>query len=408
LTADLNPSLKSIKEAISAGQIKRARELLQQVARSHPEDVRVWLWLASLSTTRQESLDYIAQAERIAPNDNRVRKAQAWAMNHFVSETKVEETTIAVQKIEVKAQPVLVGPSSAPAKKPGDSDRVFRYAALLLLISLLVVTSGLVYAFLSRDSNGGQGESQGSIRAGAVTAVIASTKFNPQDKQTQAPTSEPTPTTLPTSTAEPTTVVAVEEAAEQQTELASERPAEVPQRADMIQPKNISSSKSEPLPTWTPTPRPTETPTPSPTPYPTFVSGPSEATSDRPYGLSIGEKWIDVNISSQSLIAYEGEIPVFDSLVSTGTNQHPTVTGQFRIWLRFQSQDMDGYRLGYDYFLRNVPYVQYFYYDYSLHGTFWHSNFGNQMSHGCVNLPTPAAEWLYNWAEYGTLVNIHY
>ena len=130
--------------------------------------------------------------------------------------------------------------------------------------------------------------------------------------------------------------------------------------------------------------------------------------SERPFGLAIGEKWIDVNISSQSLIAYEGEVPVFDSLVSTGTNQHPTVTGQFRIWLRFQSQDMDGYRLGYDYFLRNVPYVQYFYNDYSLHGTFWHSNFGNPMSHGCVNLPTPAAEWLYNWAEYGTLVNIHY
>jgi lipoprotein-anchoring transpeptidase ErfK/SrfK len=249
---------------------------------------------------------------------------------------------------------------------------------------------------LSLGSLAGQDETQGSIKAGSETAVIASTNFSPTDSPTQTATSEPILTTIPTSTAEPTVVEGAEET------------AELPQRADMIQPKNISSSKSEPMPTWTATPRPTETPTPSPTPYPTFVSSPSDAASGRPFGLSVGEKWIDVNISSQSLVAYEGEVPVFDSLVSTGTNQHPTVTGQFRIWLRLQSQDMDGYRLGYDYFLRNVPYVQYFYYDYSLHGTFWHSNFGNQMSHGCVNLPTPAAEWLFNWAEYGTLVNIHY
>ena len=187
-----------------------------------------------------------------------------------------------------------------------------------------------------------------------------------------------------------------------------DKPVESGNRADLVQPKNISVSKQDPVPTWTATPRPTETPTPSPTPYPTFVSDPSDTSDDLPLGLAVGEKWIDVDISEQTLIAYEGDIPVFDSLVSTGTSRNPTVTGQFRIWLRLQSQDMDGYRLGYDYFLRNVPYVQYFYYDYSFHGTFWHSNFGNPMSHGCVNLPTPAAEWLYNWADYGTLVNIHH
>jgi lipoprotein-anchoring transpeptidase ErfK/SrfK len=126
-----------------------------------------------------------------------------------------------------------------------------------------------------------------------------------------------------------------------------------------------------------------------------------------PDGISHGERWIDVNLTEQKLIAFEGLIPVFEELVSTGTTNHPTVTGQFRIWLRFQSQDMDGYRLGYDYYLKGVPYVQYFYEDYALHGTFWHSNFGTPMSHGCVNLSPAAAEWLYNWAGYGTLVNIH-
>jgi len=55
-----------------------------------------------------------------------------------------------------------------------------------------------------------------------------------------------------------------------------------------------------------------------------------------------------------------------------------------------------------------VPYVMYFYRDYALHGTFWHSNFGTPMSHGCVNLKTSDAEWIYYWASVGTLVNVHH
>jgi LysM repeat protein len=123
---------------------------------------------------------------------------------------------------------------------------------------------------------------------------------------------------------------------------------------------------------------------------------------------SLGEKWIDVNLSTQTLTAYEGTTPVFTSLISSGTWDHPTVTGQFSIYLRYESQTMNGYRLGYDYYLPNVPYVMYFYRDYSLHGTYWHSNFGTPMSHGCVNMYTPDAQWLYYWSSYGTPVNVHY
>jgi lipoprotein-anchoring transpeptidase ErfK/SrfK len=126
-----------------------------------------------------------------------------------------------------------------------------------------------------------------------------------------------------------------------------------------------------------------------------------------PSGIGHNERWIDVDVTEQKLVAYEGLIPVYETLVSTGTSRYPTVTGQFRIWLRFQSQDMNGYRLGYDYYLKGVPYVQYFYEDYALHGTFWHSNFGRPMSHGCVNLSPADSEWLFNWAGYGTLVNVH-
>jgi lipoprotein-anchoring transpeptidase ErfK/SrfK len=167
----------------------------------------------------------------------------------------------------------------------------------------------------------------------------------------------------------------------------------------------VSDGKARPR--WTATPIPTNTPVPSPTPNPTFVSSAYGLGSYMPEGIGRTERWIDVDLSEQKLVAYEGLIPVFQTLVSTGTASHPTVTGQFRIWLRFRAQDMDGYRLGYNYYLRDVPYVQYFYEDYSLHGTYWHNNFGHPMSHGCVNLATPDARWLYEWAGYGTLVNVH-
>jgi len=174
-----------------------------------------------------------------------------------------------------------------------------------------------------------------------------------------------------------------------------------------LQAKPIIHNANVQRPRWTPTPLPTSTPIPTPSPMPTFISEVAVSGPVQPAGLQPGEKWIDVNVSSQTLVAFEGGAPVHQSLVSTGTTNHPTVKGQFRIWLRFPSQDMNGYRLGYDYYLQGVPYVQYFYQDYALHGTFWHNNFGTPMSHGCINLPNPTAEWLYNWADYGTLVNVH-
>ena len=60
------------------------------------------------------------------------------------------------------------------------------------------------------------------------------------------------------------------------------------------------------------------------------------------------------------------------------------------------------------YYLPDVPYTMYFYRGYGLHGTYWHNNFGTPMSHGCVNMRTPDARWLFYWAPLGILVNIHY
>jgi len=120
------------------------------------------------------------------------------------------------------------------------------------------------------------------------------------------------------------------------------------------------------------------------------------------------EHWIDVNLTTQTLTAYEGETPVLNSLISSGMWQFPTVTGEFHTWMKYESQDMSGYHLGYNYDLPDVPHVMYFFKDYAIHGAYWHNNFGTPMSHGCVNVNLVDAEWLYNWAPLGTLVNVHY
>jgi lipoprotein-anchoring transpeptidase ErfK/SrfK len=168
-----------------------------------------------------------------------------------------------------------------------------------------------------------------------------------------------------------------------------------------------------PTATFTPTPTPTNTPTPtsSPTPYPTDTPLPTPVTIEENYVYEPGElpktskkeRWIDVDLSSQSVSAYEGKNIVNSFIVSTGTWQHPTVTGQFHIYVKYRYTDMAGP----GYYLPDVPYTMYFYDGYGLHGTYWHSNFGTPMSHGCINLRTEDAAWLYNWADVGTLVNVH-
>ncbi len=109
-----------------------------------------------------------------------------------------------------------------------------------------------------------------------------------------------------------------------------------------------------------------------------------------------------VVLSEQRLYAYDNDQMVRTTLISSGVSQYPTVTGTFHIYLRYTSARMIG--PGYD--LSNVPYVMYFHESYGLHGTYWHSNFGHPMSHGCVNMPTSEAEWAYNWSTYGTPVII--
>jgi lipoprotein-anchoring transpeptidase ErfK/SrfK len=119
-----------------------------------------------------------------------------------------------------------------------------------------------------------------------------------------------------------------------------------------------------------------------------------------------GERWIDVDSSSQTLVAYEGPRPVYATLVSTGRgapgSTSVTPPGVHRIWVKIfasdmanvQSQDIEPH-----YSLEDVPYVQFFNDAVALHGTYWHGDFGHPRSHGCVNLSPLDARWMFDFTE---------
>jgi lipoprotein-anchoring transpeptidase ErfK/SrfK len=111
-------------------------------------------------------------------------------------------------------------------------------------------------------------------------------------------------------------------------------------------------------------------------------------------------RWIQVDISSQRLIAWQGRRPVYSMTVSTGRRKDPTLTGVFNI----QSKHRKARMRGADYDRKNVPSVMYYDGNYGIHGAYWHNSFGTPVSRGCVNLRPRQARTLYSWASVGTPV----
>lgn len=120
---------------------------------------------------------------------------------------------------------------------------------------------------------------------------------------------------------------------------------------------------------------------------------------------SAEKKRIYVDLAKQTLTAYEGDKLFMQTLISSG-KWFPTPTGEFRIWVKLRSTRMSGGE-GDDYYdLPNVPFVMFYENQnlsrsagFSLHGAYWHNNFGHPMSHGCINLRNTDAEKLYDWAN---------
>jgi len=127
-----------------------------------------------------------------------------------------------------------------------------------------------------------------------------------------------------------------------------------------------------------------------------------------PAGLGQDEKWIDVDLGRQTLVAYQGPKPVYLTLISSGLVRkpddplldHATPAGDFRITSKHVTHTMDGdHAVDGPYSIEDVPYVMYFQLANALHSAFWHNRFGHPKSHGCLNMAPKDAKWLFNWTE---------
>jgi lipoprotein-anchoring transpeptidase ErfK/SrfK len=300
--------------------------------------------LLAASSTKKARLEYLRRALSINPHNQHTREQYRLTMQQ---PSHGEKTT----KEELNQR-------KAPARQPATPFALSVLAVLPWIIAVFLFCSGFIYFM---GNNGDIPPLQNSFVAKQVYAA-----FYPSNTSSPAQPTIITATPENTSTALPTTT-----------------------------PTETSFPTQTSLPTLTTTPFPTATPKPTITLTP---------TNPPPVISMVDDRWIDINLSEQKLYAYEMNTVVNTFIVSTGVAAHPTIPGSFRIYIKYITDDMAGP----GYYLYDVPYVMYYDKGYGIHGTYWHSNFGTPASHGCTNMKTDDAKWLFNWASMGTLVNIHY
>lgn len=125
-----------------------------------------------------------------------------------------------------------------------------------------------------------------------------------------------------------------------------------------------------------------------------------------PKGVDNG-RWIEINLYDQTVSVYENSRLIYATLIASGIKQMATRPGLFQITKKLPAENMTGSfeadRSDY-YYLESVPWTMYFDGARALHGVYWRTSFGRQLSHGCVNLSVADARWLFDWAKPGEWV----
>jgi lipoprotein-anchoring transpeptidase ErfK/SrfK len=142
--------------------------------------------------------------------------------------------------------------------------------------------------------------------------------------------------------------------------------------------------------------------------------------SETPFQTVSVVRLLEVDLSDQRLYLKENDTVVDSWAISSGKSATPTYTGRYTINAHVRTQTMRGPEKDARgnilkdaagntvyYETANVPWITYFNGDQAFHGVYWHSNWGNRMSHGCVGMPIPRAQQVYEWSANGTDVWIH-
>lgn len=120
----------------------------------------------------------------------------------------------------------------------------------------------------------------------------------------------------------------------------------------------------------------------------------------RPADIPAGRKWVSIDLYEQTLTAYEGDRPVFATLIASGLEQWGTTEGTFQVFQRLEATRMRGAIGQPEYWnLPGVPYTMFFNKDeQAIHGAYWHDLFGYRRSRGCINLSITDAKWVFEWS----------
>ena len=377
------------REALRRGDKPAALDLAEQTALLVPDMEDAWLVLAAAEPDPQDALAYARKALELNPDSARAHKAVQWASGRVnqapAGKEAVSPPPARIQSDSASSIPRPIPAEKTPQAKPKPTSRRWLFVSALGLLVCAVFAVAAWTAFTNPVfASVFEGDPVPTQEDLWVNVDVPKPSVTPIDGSAfSASTSIPT---LP-----PPTASRTPEPTDEPTLAVSDTPTSVP-----------TDAPSE-------TPAVTETPgemameiVPD-TPTSAYVA-PTYSPPNPSLSVSGGTRWIDVDLTNQRVYAYEGETLVNSFLVSTGTWLTPTVTGKYSIYVKYRTANMHGP----GYFLPDVPYVMYFYKGYGLHGTYWHNNFGTPMSHGCVNLATGDAGWLYNWASVGTVVNVHY
>jgi lipoprotein-anchoring transpeptidase ErfK/SrfK len=327
------------------------------------------------------------------PSSGRAHKAVEWATNQVQQAQAaapsptggLPESLVTPVKIELIPEP--------PQPAPKSSNRKWVYAASILGLLLCAIFAFAAYSAVTHPTfvsilNKAMAPTQ---EAHWARVQVAKPSVTPIDASSFSSEVTATPTAnLDKNHADATPSAAVE--------------TDIPTEAATPTPQEVRTEGTTATPQATETPAALAMEAVVDTPTSEFGVPTSSAPLPDIAKTGNGVRWIDVDLTNQAVYAYEGDVMVNSFIVSTGTWLTPTVTGQYNIYVKYRYANMHGP----GYFLPDVPYVMYFYKGYGLHGTYWHSNFGHPMSHGCINLRTDNAGWLFDWASVGTLVNVHY
>ena len=377
--------IASAREALRRGDKESAWKLGEQAALSAPDLEDAWLILAASDPDPQDALAYAQKALEVNPSSTRARKAIDWAKAQVRTVEPVSNDPLSdLREASVAPVETPVKPAAPPPLVRNSRSRTWIFAAAILGLLLCALFVFSAYTAVTHPAFASILErialpTQESL---AAPVEIAKPSATPVEANSLAQDAVATPTARPTG--KPPTSVPSATLTKEATEAPSEAASPTPQATET--PGQLVMEAVEDTPTSE------------------YVAPSSSAPLPEIALSGNGERWIDVDLTNQYVYAYEGDVVVNSFIVSTGTWRTPTVTGQYKIYVKYRSAKMSGP----GYYLPNVPYIMYFYKGYGLHGTYWHNNFGTPMSHGCVNMRTDDAAWLYEWASVGTLVNVHY